>query len=127
MESAYQPDAVSRAGAVGLMQLMPETARRYGVVDSTDPSQNIAGGTAYLRDLHEQFRGDLQLVLAAYNAGEEAVERFGRRIPSYDETQAYVARVVHLFRLRSEMVVEQAPPSGRRPPIGSEPLLVPLQ
>ena len=80
------------------MQLMPETARRYGFDDSTDPSQNIAGGAAYLRDLHEQARGDLRLVVAAYNAGEEALERYGGQVPPYAETRAYVSRVLELLR-----------------------------
>ena len=105
VESAYDPSAVSPAGAVGLMQLMPATAARYGVADSTDPSQNIAGGAAYLRDLQAQFGGNLRLVLAAYNAGEDAVERFQRQVPPYAETRAYVRRVVELLRRRSWMVI----------------------
>lgn len=105
VESAYDPAAVSPAGAVRLMQLMPATAARYGVADSTDPSQNIAGGAAYLRDLQAQFGGNLHLVLAAYNAGEDAVERFQRQIPPYAETRAYVRRVVELLRRRSWMVI----------------------
>jgi soluble lytic murein transglycosylase-like protein len=110
IESAYDPAAVSPAGAVGLMQLMPATAAlyggtRYGVADATDPSQNIAGGAAYLRDLQAQFGGNLHLVLAAYNAGEDAVERFQRQVPSYAETRAYVRRVVELLRRRSWMVI----------------------
>jgi soluble lytic murein transglycosylase-like protein len=107
VESAYDPDAVSPAGAVGLMQLMLATAARYGVADSTDPSENIAGGAAYLRDLQAQFGNDLRLVLAAYNAGEEAVERFQRKVPPYAETQAYVRRVVELLRRRSWMVIRR--------------------
>jgi len=105
VESAYDPAAVSPAGAVGLMQLMPATAARYGVADSTDPSQNIAGGAAYLRDLQAQFGDNLRLVLAAYNAGEDAVERFQRQVPPYAETRAYVRRVVELLRRRSWMVI----------------------
>lgn len=123
VESAYQPDAVSRAGAVGLMQLMPETALRYGVEDSTDPAQNIAGGTAYLRDLRDQFNGDLRLVLAAYNAGEEAVERFGNRVPPYAETRSYVARVIELLRHRSSMLVVDRPGPAVTPD-GTSALLV---
>jgi len=107
VESAYDPTAVSPAGAVGLMQLMPATAARYGVADSTDPSQNIAGGAAYLRDLQAQFGGNLRLVLAAYNAGEDAVERFQRQVPPYAETRAYVRRVVELLRRRSWMVIRR--------------------
>lgn len=118
VESAYRPDAVSRAGAVGLMQLMPKTARRYGVDDSTDPRQNLAGGTAYLRDLDALYGGDLRLVLAAYNAGEEAVARYGTRVPPYAETRDYVRRVLQLLRQSSPMLVnfaEAAPTSARSP------------
>jgi soluble lytic murein transglycosylase-like protein len=93
-ESAYDPDAVSRKGAVGLMQLMPATAERYGVRDRRDPEQNLRGGSAYLRDLLDLFEGDLKLALAGYNAGENAVIRHGRRIPPYEETQTYVTRVL---------------------------------
>ena len=107
VESAYDPAAVSPAGAVGLMQLMPPTAARYGVGDPTDPRQNIAGGAAHLRDLQAEFGNDLRLVLAAYNAGEDAVERFQRRVPPYPETQAYVRSVVDLLRRRSWMVIRR--------------------
>ena len=93
-ESAYKPDAVSSAGATGLMQLMPETARRYGVSDRVDPGQNIRGGASYLRDLLEQFDQDLKLALAAYNAGENAVLKYGRQIPPFPETQNYVRKVI---------------------------------
>jgi soluble lytic murein transglycosylase-like protein len=98
VESGYDPSARSSAGAVGLMQLMPATARRYGVADRLDPAQNIRGGARYLRDLQAQFGGNLQLVLAAYNAGEEAVIRYGRRIPPYRETAAYVPKVLAYYR-----------------------------
>jgi len=96
-ESAYQRDAVSPKGAVGLMQLMPGTAKRYGVDDRTDPEQNLRGGTEYLRDLLEMFENDLQLALAAYNAGENAVIRYGRKIPPYKETQGYVRKVIRFY------------------------------
>lgn len=92
-ESAYNPNAVSPAGAQGLMQLMPGTAARYGVSDSFDPRENIRGGAAYLRDLLKMFDGDLDLALAGYNAGEGAVIKYGRRIPPFAETQTYVRRV----------------------------------
>lgn len=98
IESGFNPAARSRAGAVGLMQLMPETARRYGVTDRLDPSQNIHGGARYLRDLQAMFGNNLQLVLAAYNAGEEAVMRYGMRIPPYRETAAYVPKVLGQYR-----------------------------
>lgn len=92
-ESAGRPDAVSGAGAQGLMQLIPATAERFGVVDSMDPAQNIAGGVAYLDWLMDEFDRDPVLVLAAYNAGEGAVTRAGG-VPEYDETRTYVPRVL---------------------------------
>jgi soluble lytic murein transglycosylase-like protein len=95
-ESGYNPDAVSRKGAVGLMQLMPETARRYGVENSFDPTQNIQGGTKYLSDLLQMFNNNLELAVAAYNAGENAVIRHGYSIPPYRETLAYVPKVLKL-------------------------------
>jgi soluble lytic murein transglycosylase-like protein len=93
-ESAYKPRARSHAGACGLMQLMPATARRFGVRDIWDPAQNIRGGVAYLRFLLDRFDGDIRLVLAAYNAGEGAVAKYGNRIPPYRETRTYVRRVL---------------------------------
>lgn len=96
-ESAYDPNAVSRAGAVGLMQLMPATAERYGVRDRKDPGANVAGGTRYLKDLLGMFDNDLVLALAAYNAGENAVIKHGRQIPPYQETQTYVRRVLKFY------------------------------
>jgi soluble lytic murein transglycosylase-like protein len=96
-ESAYLSDAVSSKGAVGLMQLMPATAARYGVTDRTNPAQNLRGGTEYLRDLLKMFDNDLQLALAAYNAGENAVIRYGNKIPPYKETQGYVRKVIRFY------------------------------
>ena len=96
-ESAYDPDAVSSAGAVGLMQLMPETARRYGVSDRRDPDANVLAGASYLRDLIAEFEQDLELALAAYNAGENAVRSYGNRIPPYPETQGYVRKVLRYY------------------------------
>jgi soluble lytic murein transglycosylase-like protein len=96
-ESAYDPNAVSRAGAVGLMQLMPATAERYGVRDRKDPNANVTGGTRYLKDLLGMFDNDLVLALAAYNAGENAVIKHGRQIPPYQETQTYVRRVLKFY------------------------------
>jgi soluble lytic murein transglycosylase-like protein len=98
VESGYNPSARSRAGAVGLMQLMPKTAKRYGVKNRLDPAQNIHGGARYLRDLKLQFDDNLQLVLAAYNAGEGTVMRFGGRIPPYRETAAYVPKVLSTYK-----------------------------
>ena len=97
-ESAYRADAVSSKGAVGLMQLMPGTAERYGVTDRRDPEQNMRGGSAYLRDLLVMFDRDLQLALAAYNAGENAVKRYGNAVPPFPETQDYVRKVIRFFR-----------------------------
>lgn len=98
VESRYNPNAVSKAGAVGLMQLMPATAKRYGVKDSFDPAQNLHGGAKYLRDLLTLFDSDINLVLAAYNAGEYAVIKNGNRIPPFPETRKYVPRVMDYYR-----------------------------
>ena len=97
-ESAYDPNAISKAGAVGLMQLMPETARRYGVKNRRNPSDNLSGGTRYLRDLLIMFNNDLALALAAFNAGEGAVKDNGNRIPPYEETREYVRKVISYYR-----------------------------
>ena len=106
-ESGFRPDAVSPKGAVGLMQLMPATAARYGVVAESqqeatrllkNPQLNAQVGTRYLADLIRMFNGDLVLALAAYNAGEGAVMKHGRRIPPYPETQQYVARVLRYYQ-----------------------------
>lgn len=97
-ESAYNPSAVSRAGAAGLMQLMPETAKRYGVKNRLNPYENIHGGSRYLRDLLAMFNNDLILALAAYNAGENAVKEYGNKIPPYRETQNYVRKVLSYYQ-----------------------------
>ncbi len=97
-ESGYNANAVSSKGAVGLMQLIPATAQRYGVQDSYDPGQNIQGGTRYLRDLLKMFNGNMELAIAGYNAGENAVIRAGHRIPPYPETMAYVPKVLSFYR-----------------------------
>ncbi|MEO8418538.1 MAG: lytic transglycosylase domain-containing protein [Methylophilaceae bacterium] len=96
-ESGYNPRALSRAGASGLMQLMPATARRYGVADIYDPAQNVRGGARYLKDLLHLFNNDLRLTLAAYNAGENAVVQYGNKIPPYRETTKYVNKVMELY------------------------------
>lgn len=103
-ESAYDPNAKSIAGAVGLMQLMPGTAARYGVRDRRDPNANVAGGTHYLKDLLGMFNNDLVLALAAYNAGENAVLSYGRQIPPYEETQTYVRRVLKYYNDYKKMM-----------------------
>jgi len=105
-ESGFNASAVSPKGAIGLMQLMPDTARRYGVDTDrhgalerklTDPRTNVRAGTRYLRDLINMFPGQLELALAAYNAGEGAVMRAGNQIPNYKETQNYVRNVLGLY------------------------------
>src|SRR5215831_3488895 len=106
VESNFDPRAVSRAGAQGLMQLMPDTAARYQVENPFDPHANIEGGIRYLRDLLRLFPSDLRHVLAAYNAGEGAVQQYGG-IPPYPETQRYVERVLTLYGVVS------LPPQGK--------------
>lgn len=98
VESGFNPKAVSKKGAAGLMQLMPATARRYGVADAFDPAQNLGGGARYLRDLLQMFDSDLSLALAAYNAGENAVKKHGNRIPPYRETLHYVPKVLDHYQ-----------------------------
>ena len=99
VESSFDPTTVSSKGARGLMQLMPATAKRYRVTDIHDPAQNIRGGVHYLRDLLELFRDDLPRVLAAYNAGENAVLKYGG-IPPYQETMTYVKRAMTVYHGR---------------------------
>lgn len=94
VESNFSSTAVSQKGAVGIMQLMPETARDYSVNDPFNPTENINGGTRYLKELMEMFNGNLRLALAAYNAGQNAVIKYGFRIPPYAETIDYVERVL---------------------------------
>lgn len=97
VESGYNPRALSNKGAMGLMQLMPETAREMGVGDPYDPDQNLRGGTRYLWQQIRRHKGDLELALAAYNAGPTAVARFGG-VPPYDETRRYIAKVMSLYQ-----------------------------
>ncbi|MBL9053765.1 MAG: lytic transglycosylase domain-containing protein, partial [Tabrizicola sp.] len=104
IESAGNPEAVSSAGAVGLMQLIPATAERFGVTDSTDPVQNIKGGVAYLDWLLAEFDNDPLMVLAAYNAGEGAVRENGG-VPPYAETRDYVPKVLAAWQVAQGLCV----------------------
>ena len=99
MESSFNARAVSHAGAMGLMQLMPAVARRYGVSDALDPAQNVDAGVRHLRGLLLRYGGDIQLALAAYNAGAGAVDRYDG-VPPYRETHEYVLRVLYRYRQR---------------------------
>jgi hypothetical protein len=148
-ESGFDPTAVSPKGAMGLMQIMPATAERYGVTGDSkspltkklfDPRTNVRTGARYLRDLLRMFPGQMELALAAYNAGEGAVQRAGNRIPNYRETQNYVKTVMQLYtmlkppamggisgdgrpphRVRMELPVPAAPVARRNMPAGSVP------
>lgn len=100
VESAYQADAISSAGAVGMMQLMPSTGERFGIksTERTNPEKNIRAGIKYLKFLNHTFKGNLDLVLAGYNAGEGAVMKYGGKIPPYKETQEYVKKVKTAYK-----------------------------
>ncbi|MBI2346416.1 MAG: lytic transglycosylase domain-containing protein [Deltaproteobacteria bacterium] len=120
-ESGGNPKAVSPAGARGLMQLMPATARRMGVTNIMDPRQNIEGGVRYLRFLLDRFKGNVKLAVAAYNCGEGNVEKYGNRIPPFRETQGYVPNVLSYAQTVHQILgsapagvarVEPARPSG---------------
>jgi len=101
VESNHNPAALSPKGAMGLMQLMPGTSQRFGVANPWHPEQNIRGGARYLSELLTMFDQDLVLALAAYNAGEQAVIRHGRRVPPFPETRSYVTKVIGLYRQNS--------------------------
>lgn len=107
VESAYDPSALSRKGAMGLMQLMPETARDLAVSDPWDPEQNVRGGSRYLRRMLDEF-GEVELALAGYNAGPEAVKRF-QGIPPYPETLGYVEKVLRLYRGEEGFTLSRSP------------------
>lgn len=120
MESGYNPRAVSAKGAQGVMQLMPSTAKLYGVEDAFDPFENIRGGVRYLRDLLLRFESNLALALAAYNAGPEAVAKHGG-VPPYQETRTYVASILQAYQGSAPMArltggfgkPAEAPPPAR--------------
>jgi len=117
-ESGWNPRAISSKGAVGLMQLIPGTAQRFGVGNRFDPAQNIEGGTAYLRNLLDRYDGDLNKTLAAYNAGERAVDLTGG-IPAYRETRRYVQKVTDAY-FRPESGRNPLLWSPRKPPVRRE-------
>ena len=98
-------DAVSRAGAIGMMQLMPETAKRYGVNNRRDVKENIDGGSRYLSDLLIMFNNNIRLALAAYNAGENAVKKYKNEIPPYKETQDYVRKVLKYYKKYQQTMI----------------------
>jgi soluble lytic murein transglycosylase-like protein len=98
VESRFNADARSPAGAEGVMQLMPETARRYGVTNRRDPLQNLEAGARYFKDLLAQYGGNVALALAAYNSGESNVERHARRVPPFRETMLYVPEVLTQYQ-----------------------------
>lgn len=114
VESGYQPTALSAKGAVGLMQVLPATGARFGISRLANPQENLKAGARYLKFLLGLFNGDLPLVIAAYNAGEGAVQKYSNRIPPYPETQNYVARVLASYRANGGTVGSRTEGTSRR-------------
>ena len=106
-ESRFKPNARSHKNAQGLMQLIPDTAKRFGIKNPYDPQQNIEGGTRYLKWLLDRFDGDVKLALAGYNAGEQAVKRFGNQVPPYKETTQYVNEIAAAYGSNYHMAPAQ--------------------
>lgn len=114
VESGYNPEALSPKGAIGLMQVMPATGLRFGISDLSDPRQNLIAGARYLRSLQTQFNGNLPLMIAAYNAGEGAVQKYRNTIPPYSETRDYVSKVLSSYH-KSRNSTETTGPLVRLP------------
>ncbi len=121
VESGFNPKALSRKGAMGLMQLMPQTAEKYGATDPFDPVQNIEAGVKYLRDLQRRFHRT-ELVIAAYNAGENAVSRYGG-IPPFRETRRFVRNVMSLYKKRRKTIIYRCVAKGGSVIISNSPPL----